>query len=462
MKKEVLFLTFLSLFMIGTSAEAARKSYLIQNELVISTNAQNSVPTNNNNTKFMFIARSKDENTNRVKGIGLVHPLLYGGSGTPLRSKISTLNMTFFPKAKLDIVITTNHTFNTDVTIRHRTRTGIFGFNESNDQFSTTAINLNESSDLEAENNFNHFEFMAKFVSGNSASTGITGAPAVNARVLDFGPTHMNLSDNNAGIILKSIKGTNKKTETYAGINIKYWGSAADYYNRPTASLEVWGDVAATGMKGRTNTLPLFHPLHKLGSYRTSLEGVTFDFQDNLFIVKFYSHADILAANGAIPNIPTKALRFSGFDSATNAAVDTVAEAKTFTIQHPLDARRYLIHAMIESPESRVYYRGEAKLKRGKALVKLPDYVEALTHEDGVHVQLTSIDSFDRVALATQKGKKVHKGKFLIKSENPNSSQIVQWEVSAIRKDIDRLLVEPHKSEVTVHGKAPYLYYTPN
>ena len=38
---------------------------------------------------------------------------------------------------------------------------------------------------------------------------------------------------------------------------------------------------------------------------------------------------------------------------------------KTFIIDHPRAAEKYIVHAAIEGPESRVFYRGNVTLKHG-------------------------------------------------------------------------------------------------
>ncbi len=52
------------------------------------------------------------------------------------------------------------------------------------------------------------------------------------------------------------------------------------------------------------------------------------------------------------------------------ATGDVVAQgAKKFAIQHPCKDGKTLVHAAIEGPEAAVYYRGEAQLTNGRAVV---------------------------------------------------------------------------------------------
>ena len=113
--------------------------------------------------------------------------------------------------------------------------------------------------------------------------------------------------------------------------------------------------------------------------------------------------------------------------------------AKTFNIPHPLGGERRLVHACLEGPENGVYYRGEAELVDGRAIVELPAYFEALTQADGRTVQLTQVDDGGDLGLFA--ASPVVDGKFSIRSNV--SAALVSWEVKAERRDLPRLDVEP-------------------
>lgn len=123
---------------------------------------------------------------------------------------------------------------------------------------------------------------------------------------------------------------------------------------------------------------------------------------------------------------------------------DVIARgAKKFAIPHPCKAGRTLVHAAIEGPEAAVYYRGEAQLTNGRAVVSLPEYFEALTRAEGRTVMLTNVDGFDRLAVRRQAGQQVANGRFIVIAENAASSQAFTWEVKAARADIALLEVAP-------------------
>lgn len=128
---------------------------------------------------------------------------------------------------------------------------------------------------------------------------------------------------------------------------------------------------------------------------------------------------------------------------------------KSFIIDHPSDPDRYLIHACTESPHSGVEYWGETTLdEQGRATVRLPDYFEALTREDGRAVVVNTCSDEIRNASATYPTD----GQFTI---HGGPDLRVTWMVKAIRADAKEMLVEPLKTQIDVRGDGPYRYYTP-
>ncbi|MDQ3622700.1 MAG: hypothetical protein M3463_09455 [Verrucomicrobiota bacterium] len=160
----------------------------------------------------------------------------------------------------------------------------------------------------------------------------------------------------------------------------------------------------------------------------------------------------VIASNGYVaigdefPN-PSERLHVRGnilAEGNITASGEVVARgAKKFAIPHPCKEGRTLIHAAIEGPEAAVYYRGEAKLANGRAVVPLPEYFEALARAEGRTVMLTNVDGFDRISVQRQAGRQVANGQFLVIAENASSSQAFTWEVKAARADIAPLEIEP-------------------
>ncbi|GAA3251721.1 hypothetical protein [Nonomuraea helvata] len=132
---------------------------------------------------------------------------------------------------------------------------------------------------------------------------------------------------------------------------------------------------------------------------------------------------------------------------------DTNSVVKTFIIDHPSDSARYLVHATTESPHNGVEDWGMVELDEdGLVVVELPAYFEDLTSPEGRAVFLSCRDVPDGVS-ATYPAN----GRFTI-SGTPGRK--VFWLVKAVRKDVPPLLVEPLRTQVDVHGEAPYRYYT--
>lgn len=117
------------------------------------------------------------------------------------------------------------------------------------------------------------------------------------------------------------------------------------------------------------------------------------------------------------------------------------ASGSKFMIDHPTKPGQKLVHAAIEGPESAVYYRGEAQLVNGKAEIQLPDYFEKLTRIENRTVFLSSMD-YETLSVISQNGSQIKDGKFIVKSKTPEANGKFEWEVVAIRADIDKLEVE--------------------
>ncbi len=107
----------------------------------------------------------------------------------------------------------------------------------------------------------------------------------------------------------------------------------------------------------------------------------------------------------------------------------TVVGAKAFTMDHPLDpANKVLRHAAAESNEVINFYSGNITTDAsGKALVRLPDYFEALNKD--ARYQLTVIGSFAQAIIS----KEVSNNQFEIATNQPNVK--VSWEVKGVRND---------------------------
>ena len=169
---------------------------------------------------------------------------------------------------------------------------------------------------------------------------------------------------------------------------------------------------------------------------RNSMNGLSFDWDGGT--LHFYVDVSKVVSLGSSPTV------------------------KTFVINHPVDPSKHLVHGTLEGPEGAVYYRGTATLQKGRAVVQLPDYFEALTREAGRTIQLTNVDGFDPLMVQKVDGRKVHQGQFTVISQNPKSNQEFDWEIKAVRADVPQLEVEPAKSSTVVQGFGPHTYIRPS
>ncbi|WP_148210076.1 hypothetical protein [Candidatus Korobacter versatilis] len=101
----------------------------------------------------------------------------------------------------------------------------------------------------------------------------------------------------------------------------------------------------------------------------------------------------------------------------------------SFKIDHPLDpANKYLYHSFVESPDMMNIYNGNVTTdSKGMAVVKLPEYFEALNRD--FRYQLTVIGQFAQAIV----GREIANGEFTIKTDKPNVR--VSWQVTGVRQD---------------------------
>jgi hypothetical protein len=163
--------------------------------------------------------------------------------------------------------------------------------------------------------------------------------------------------------------------------------------------------------------------------------------------------------NGVSFNWDGSNLHFFVEDVNVATLASSGATAKTFVIPHPTDKERYLVHATLEGPESAVYYRGTGRLHHGRAEVVLPAYFEAMAREEGRTVLVTPIFDSNSERVSALAASHVVRGAFQVRgidSNNPN--QAFDWEVKAVRADVQPLVVEPRRQDVLVRGDGPYTY----
>jgi hypothetical protein len=147
-------------------------------------------------------------------------------------------------------------------------------------------------------------------------------------------------------------------------------------------------------------------------------------------------------------NQGTGEVGYSSVTSATN---------KTFVIPHPLDAKRYLVHACLEGPEAGVYYRGRGSICEGEESVEvfLPSYVGALAYD--FTIQITPMYSGGPLVnpgfIVSDFCKE--RSSFRVYSSHGKASCAFFWLAHGSRSEVE---TEPLIDEVKVAGDGPYLW----
>lgn len=133
-------------------------------------------------------------------------------------------------------------------------------------------------------------------------------------------------------------------------------------------------------------------------------------------------------------------------------------KAKCFTIDHPVDNDRYLVHACLEGPKADVFYRGKAQFHGYKnwVEVRLPKYFEQLVDGNSVTIQLTAISAKEPDYIWTRGYKD---GGFEVCRKNNGAQCDLEfyWEVKASRRGC-QFDVEPLKTETVVNNIGPYTW----
>ena len=117
----------------------------------------------------------------------------------------------------------------------------------------------------------------------------------------------------------------------------------------------------------------------------------------------------------------------------------------SFKIDHPLDPdNKYLYHSFVESDEMMNIYNGNITTdEKGVAIVKLPEYFEALNKD--FTYQLTVIGRDDRAWILEE----VINNSFKIQTSSPSVK--VSWQITGIRQDEfannNRIVTEVEKEE---------------
>lgn len=144
----------------------------------------------------------------------------------------------------------------------------------------------------------------------------------------------------------------------------------------------------------------------------------------NLYVGGVVRFTDTTASGGT----SSGAVVISG-GLGVNGALNAIS--KSFDIVHPLNAEKRLRHGSLEGPEFGVYYRGRLT---NSNVIELPDYWEALVHDDTITVSLTPIGRQQNLWI-----KEISNNNILVEGDTEIDSYFV---VYGERKDIAKLAPE--------------------
>ena len=132
----------------------------------------------------------------------------------------------------------------------------------------------------------------------------------------------------------------------------------------------------------------------------------------------------------------------------------------TFAIDHPLDPENKILrHSFVESPEMMNIYKGRAKLVNGKAVIELPEYFDALNHQEGRVLNLTCINGWSPLFREGE----IRNNQFVVKTTKDGiKDQEFDWVIYAKRNDRfareNPIVVEEEKGVKNKYKKGEYLH----
>ena len=115
------------------------------------------------------------------------------------------------------------------------------------------------------------------------------------------------------------------------------------------------------------------------------------------------------------------------------------ATTKSFDIAHPLDNKKRLRYGSLESPYHGIRLTGKAIVINGECVVKLPNYICELVKDNNTNIQLTNI-KHNKILWVDLID--VSSNQFIIKSNDLDGEYQFYWSFTAMRKDVDDLIVE--------------------
>lgn len=118
------------------------------------------------------------------------------------------------------------------------------------------------------------------------------------------------------------------------------------------------------------------------------------------------------------------------------------AKTKSFLVNHPTKKDKKLHYGSLESPYHGIRLTGKGEVKNGAGIVELPEYIRDFVLEEDVNIQITNYKHAKILYVDTID---ISGNKFTVKLDgffNKFSDYQFFWSFTAIRKDVEKLLVE--------------------
>lgn len=277
-------------------------------------------------------------------------------------------------------------------------------------------------------------QFTAQNLPANWMGAGVLGVSTRDNAVGVFGtsvtdkPSIMGMNAGGTAIHGRAFIGTDANSITATGVLGEVSGSLAEAETLPVPKQWPWGGVGVFGRVGEGGGVCGYSSGRNDQSMGPAVS--------NAVEGRYTGHggAAILGQADEIDGVGVYGVNDSGGYAGVfkgNVSVDgtVLATVKQFRIDHPLDPEnKYLNHWSVESNEILNLYSGSVVTDDTcRAIVKLPDYLEALNHD--FRYQLTPLGELAHATVETE----MRDGSFGILTDRPNVR--VSWQITGRRQD---------------------------
>jgi hypothetical protein len=159
----------------------------------------------------------------------------------------------------------------------------------------------------------------------------------------------------------------------------------------------VYGETDGTGSVAQFYTKPSSNNWPTLTAYTAGVGPVA-----TFYIQNTQNTDDVLVA---ITNGIGRAGYFQGDVHVTGNL--SAGGTKPFVQPHAKDPSKEIVYIAAEGPEAVVFLRGVAQLKKGKAVIELPEHFQMVVAEESVQVQVTPLEDCNGLYVAGRNKDKI-------------------------------------------------------